>query len=792
MNIKTIKTRQFAGIKNKEVELEPGLNILVGNNETGKSTLIELIYQMLYRNSKLSKREDKDFFEKYIPSNEKGDVVDGTLVFTTSEGEYTLNKKWGVVSECELVDSDGNITANEEKIREVVAAELIYKQGLYDDVVFVSQNNKLNVVEHILNKLDKKAAVKQDLVSIIAAEGMTSTEGISPEDIEKIIQSKLDALSGHWDFVMDGPEKRRGIENPWAKDLGIILKSYYQLAELEEKLRKGEMVEKAIEADNIKIHEAKKKFEEHSAEKYEYEKYAEILATYKSGMKLRQEYKIKQEEINRDLISYPELIKSYEKAVEIDVLLKAEKIINSYRSIEGMKNKLSEARALVDGKMKVDADDERRLTEAETAIIGLNARLSNLDLAASIKKLGTADIIVKSVATGKNIDISTGNFDINETVEITIPGIMNLIITARGVDVEEIKKQLAEATAGYNAILNKYKVLNIKELRAKKEEYAELLKRFEFVNEEYNRLTTGVELSKLELEYNEVKGKEEQFTGLNEKIEELCKSEPITSFIAKQEQKIEIIRDKYGKDDTVNAMKSCLSKVEIEIGKLESIEDDAANIPEKYLKLTDLDEYKSFLNSNIDNANYNIKEAEAALREDERKLGDVALDDLRIYIADAALELQRHKDEYERWKHILEVLENTREIMAGESTMPDVKERFARYLSVITEGRIVLQSMDDNMDINIYSGNNPIKYAILSEGTKDTIALAFRLAILEHLFPEGGGLVVFDDPFTEMDESRTRQACKLVQKFADTGNQVIFVTCDNKYRQLLSGKLIEI
>ena len=792
MNIKTIKTRQFAGIKNKEVELESGLNILVGNNETGKSTLIELIYQMLYRNSKLSKREDKDFFEKYIPSNEKGDVVDGTLVFTTSEGEYTLNKKWGVVSECELVDSDGNITANEEKIREIVAAKLIYKQGLYDDVVFVSQNNKLNVVEHILNKLDKKAAVKQDLVSIIAAEGMTSTEGISPEDIEKIIQSKLDALSGHWDFVMDGPEKRRGIENPWAKDVGIILKSYYQLAELEEKLRKGEMVEKAIEADNIKIHEAKKKFEEHSAEKYEYEKYAEILATYKSGMKLRQEYKIKQEEINRDLISYPELIKSYEKAVELDVLLKAEKIINSYRSIEGMKNKLSEARALVDGKMKVDADDERRLTEAETAIIGLNARLSNLDLAASIKKLGTADIIVKSVATGKNIDISTGNFDINETVEITIPGIMNLIITARGVDVEEIKKQLAEATAGYNAILNKYKVLNIKELRAKKEEYAELLKRFEFVNEEYNRLTTGVELSKLELEYNEVKGKEEQFTGLNEKIEELCKSEPITSFIAKQEQKIEIIRDNYGKDDTVNAMKSCLSKVEIEIGKLDSIEDDAANIPEKYLKLTDLDEYKSYLNSNIDNANHNIKEAEAVLREDERKVGDVALDDLRIYIDDAALELQRHKDEYERWKHILEVLENTREIMAGESTMPDVKERFARYLSVITEGRIVLQSMDDNMDINIYSGNNPIKYAILSEGTKDTIALAFRLAILEHLFPEGGGLVVFDDPFTEMDEKRTRQACKLVQKFADTGNQVIFVTCDNKYRQLLSGKLIEI
>ena len=46
MNIKSVKTRQFAGIKNKEVEFEDGLNVLVGNNETGKSTMIELIIRL--------------------------------------------------------------------------------------------------------------------------------------------------------------------------------------------------------------------------------------------------------------------------------------------------------------------------------------------------------------------------------------------------------------------------------------------------------------------------------------------------------------------------------------------------------------------------------------------------------------------------------------------------------------------------------------------------------------------------------------------------------------------------
>jgi len=103
----------------------------------------------------------------------------------------------------------------------------------------------------------------------------------------------------------------------------------------------------------------------------------------------------------------------------------------------------------------------------------------------------------------------------------------------------------------------------------------------------------------------------------------------------------------------------------------------------------------------------------------------------------------------------------------------------------------ICYNRDDDLWMFINHSPTSKDYDILSEGTKDTIGLAFRLAMLEHLFPNGGGLVVFDDPFTEMDENRTKQACKLVQKFADAGNQVIFVTCDNKYRSMLSGNVVE-
>ncbi len=50
-------------------------------------------------------------------------------------------------------------------------------------------------------------------------------------------------------------------------------------------------------------------------------------------------------------------------------------------------------------------------------------------------------------------------------------------------------------------------------------------------------------------------------------------------------------------------------------------------------------------------------------------------------------------------------------------------------------------------------------------------------------------MAVFDDPFTEMDPSRTEVACRLLQRFAEK-NQVIFVTCDGKYRDLLKGTVV--
>nr|DAY30950.1 MAG TPA: STRUCTURAL MAINTENANCE OF CHROMOSOMES PROTEIN [Caudoviricetes sp.] len=794
MNIKSVKTRQFAGIKNKEVEFEDGLNVLVGNNETGKSTMVELIYQTLYRDSKLSrsKKEDKDFIARFMPSDSKGDVVDGTLVFATADGLYTLQKKWGASEMCELESSNDGIIANEKKIREIIDGELVYKRGLYDDVVFASQKSQANVVEHILNKLDKKALVKQDLVSIIASEGMSSTEGIAPEEIEKIIQEKIDALSGHWDFANDGPDKKRGIGNKWVQGVGAILEAYYTKAELEDALQKSEVAEKAIDIDNNKINEAKEKLEEYRTEQREYDHYARVIDARNNNMKLKDEYLEKKKKIDKDLEKYPQFLKDYSEALRLKTLNNAREIISKYKKIQAAKDSLNEAKKSIEGKKEIAVEDEEKLSKLEQRIKDLQAKLSNLDLVANIKKLGNTDIQIKSVATGKNIDISAGEFAIDETVEITVPGVMNMTIAPKGVDVEDVQRQLDRSIKESEALLSKYSVKDLDELITKESEYKEAFHNLSDAQKDYDALIEGIDLDKLDEDYARHKEKYSELDGLDKKIADLCGTESIVSYVAKLEQQDKSIREEYDANKPAECMKEKLKIVNSDLDKCYMQENDAANIPEKYCNIKDGDIYRKTLEDNIDDATNQIEKAKDDLNEHKKELGDVAPEDLRTQIDDATIEFQKLKDDCERWNHILAVLKATRENMAGESTMSDVQDRFAEYLSIITDGRIALKSMDENMDVNIQSGNNHMTYEILSEGTKDTIALAFRLAILEHLFPDGGGLVVFDDPFTEMDENRTKQACKLVQKFANAGNQVIFVTCDNKYRSILSGNVVEL
>ena len=48
MKINNLKINGFGKLESKEINLENGINIIYGKNETGKSTLLKFIISMFY------------------------------------------------------------------------------------------------------------------------------------------------------------------------------------------------------------------------------------------------------------------------------------------------------------------------------------------------------------------------------------------------------------------------------------------------------------------------------------------------------------------------------------------------------------------------------------------------------------------------------------------------------------------------------------------------------------------------------------------------------------------------
>ena len=106
MIIKKINVKSFGKLKNKEIELKDGLNIIYGENESGKSTLQSFIKVMLY--GVCNKRGKKTLSDraKYTPLGEGS--FSGELLIDDNGEEILIDRSFGKTKKYD----DGNILNN--------------------------------------------------------------------------------------------------------------------------------------------------------------------------------------------------------------------------------------------------------------------------------------------------------------------------------------------------------------------------------------------------------------------------------------------------------------------------------------------------------------------------------------------------------------------------------------------------------------------------------------------------------------------------------------------------------
>lgn len=71
MKIKNIQINNFGKLRNKNIELSDGINIIYGKNESGKSTLLKFITCMFYGISKNKNGKRITDYDKFTPWEER-------------------------------------------------------------------------------------------------------------------------------------------------------------------------------------------------------------------------------------------------------------------------------------------------------------------------------------------------------------------------------------------------------------------------------------------------------------------------------------------------------------------------------------------------------------------------------------------------------------------------------------------------------------------------------------------------------------------------------------------------
>ena len=96
MKINKIQINGYGKLKDKKLKLEDGINVIYGDNEAGKSTLLNFITNSFYGISKNKKGKEMSDFEKYNPWDEG--EFSGKVQYQLDDGNeyeiYILECKW--------------------------------------------------------------------------------------------------------------------------------------------------------------------------------------------------------------------------------------------------------------------------------------------------------------------------------------------------------------------------------------------------------------------------------------------------------------------------------------------------------------------------------------------------------------------------------------------------------------------------------------------------------------------------------------------------------------------------
>ena len=139
-------------------------------------------------------------------------------------------------------------------------------------------------------------------------------------------------------------------------------------------------------------------------------------------------------------------------------------------------------------------------------------------------------------------------------------------------------------------------------------------------------------------------------------------------------------------------------------------------------------------------------------------------------------EIEVLEEKYKILKRTEELLKQSKETFSS-SYLKSMIIGFNKYLSIINSNDLKT-AVDTNLNVKIEVNGSQKEIKTFSAGYKDLIYICMRFSLVDALFNQENPFVVLDDPFVNLDESKTEKALEIMNEFAKK-YQVIYFSCNS-------------
>jgi DNA repair protein SbcC/Rad50 len=791
MYLKSVTLRNFKALQNLDIDFSEGLNVIFGLNEAGKSTFLEALTAAFFINADSGSRD----VLKFRPW---GTVADPyvEVKFVAAGNEYRLEKEFlgsrrGRLS-CPAIRLD---FTNKDKINEGLAEILplgVISSDSHKRTFWIAQRELEDTIESLHGDSDIRTALQSaimkadgDIEAIKTSVDLkirdiskgTQRHAITPGPLEQSRQA-LERADGEFKEIK---AKFLSLEQDVAKQKSLTEK----VASLEKKIKEDEDI--LLAAENYSRARMKVDLSNNSLDALQ-----EELDAYQRNQARLEELHSWASELDSVQRGAESIIKSLHALEEVhhiqSKLREEEELLSQTARLDQQIAETQSKLTSIEQIPKVDIDLARNL---EKAIAAKQEALKASQLSVDAKGLSVVELMISEDQFPDRPErLDKGEertFRANQRVKVTVPGFIELSVSSGVNSAVDLQSDLAVAEKSCASLLSQYSVASIDELAAHFDSQQKLASELTGLEKEKAGVLRGRTVDNVKASIEELQSQKKEKSIPGEKYE-LKEGETIETYRVKKEQSAV----ERGKIDTeasqielaVKKFAQTFSSIDAALAKKRELAREAAKAEAALDEMPkmELADDQAFLRKQ--QLGRNRTEHETARNELLRLSGalqasPVSSDQLSLKEAEleeATATYRMHLLEYEAYLLLQETLAEAEAEVTKHLTDP-IQKLAMTILPRLTNGRYASVNLDESLKINtVQFESRNVDPDDLSTGAKGQLALALRLALIEHLSGGERQTVIIDDALVNFDSDRLTEAKRLVEEFAQH-QQVIYLTC---------------